>query len=86
MTALWAKLLGVAMQSKGIKIGSILGTSGGAIALVFGLHSDVKDKIEVATCQAKMSTDLKLEAVKTELKYLKEGQQEIKALILKTNK
>lgn len=86
MTGFCTKVLGVAVKSKGAKVGGIIGTSGGLIALIFGLHSDVTNKIEIQGAHAKEYTDLKIETVKTELRYLKDGQTEIKALILRLNK
>jgi len=75
----------VAVKSKGVKVGGIIGTSGGLVALVFGLHSNVSSEIQKVEVRANLYTDLKLETVDAKLKHLKEGQIEIKTLI-KANK
>lgn len=87
MTAIWTKFLGVAMKSNGVKLGSLTAGGGGLIALLFGLHSDVTNKIEKQGEQNKIYTELKIEPIKVELQYLKAGQKEIKQLIrsLKSN-
>ena len=73
--ALFAKLY----ASKGIKIGTVAG--GGMMALVMGLHADIKSEITEAELRSKDYTNSKMELMMKETAHLKNGQTDIKDLL-----
>lgn len=73
------------LASKSAKIGASVGAGGGVIALILGLHQDIKLEIVETERRAKIYSELQSQSVKQEfgakLDHLKDGQNELKTLV-----
>ena len=69
---MWAKLIGWIIKSKIAKAGGATIGGGGAIALIFGLHTSVTGEISRAETRSKTYVDLSLKPFTVEINNLKE--------------
>lgn len=73
------------LASKGAKIGTGVGAGGSLVALIFGLHQDIKVEINKAEYRAKEYAELQAGSVANDvgnkLDNLKEGQKELKDIV-----
>lgn len=78
---MWTQFFSILAKSKSIKVG--LGAAGGStlIALIFGLHIDVTEKIEDQERKQKEYVQMVLRPIEIEIMNMKDDTKETKEMV-----
>ena len=82
---MWTQIVGWIMKSKAAKAGGATLGTGGIVALLFGLHTDITGKVEKAEARNKEYVELRLKPLEDKVNDTNQKVNKLYEHLLKPN-